>query len=49
MSFHLEQTSVGDDARTSERTVASDVAFGTLTLAGVPSRCPTIRARRPTS
>ena len=40
MSFHLEQTSVGEDARTSERMVASDVAFGTFTLAGVPIPLP---------
>ena len=40
MSFHLEQTSFGDDARTSERAVASSVDFGTLSIAGVPVPLP---------
>jgi hypothetical protein len=40
MAFHLEQTSVGDDARTGERTVESAVDFGTVTLAGVPVPLP---------
>jgi hypothetical protein len=40
MRFHLEQVSVGADARTAVRSVEHSVGFGTVTVAGAPVPLP---------